>query len=69
LATTDDARVHCAVLKVRAVPVLRRSAAGRCRSCPRRPSSCDRALRTQQRARPAHPPGPAFRAADSVLRH
>jgi hypothetical protein len=24
LATTDDARVHCAVLKVRAVPVARR---------------------------------------------
>jgi len=24
LATTDDARVHCAVLKVRAVPVTRR---------------------------------------------
>jgi len=24
LATTDDARVHCAVLKVRAVPVIRR---------------------------------------------
>ena len=37
LATTDDARVHCAVLKVRAVPVLRRGKAGRCRSCVRRP--------------------------------
>jgi hypothetical protein len=24
LATTDDARVHCAVLKIRAVPVSRR---------------------------------------------
>jgi hypothetical protein len=32
LATTDDARVHCAVLKIRAVPVPRRLAAGRSRS-------------------------------------
>jgi hypothetical protein len=38
LATTDDARVHCAVLKVRAVPALRRREAGRHRSYPRRPS-------------------------------
>jgi len=30
LATTDDARVHCAVLKIRAVPVPRcRRASGR----------------------------------------
>jgi hypothetical protein len=29
LATTDDARVHCAVLKIRAVPAPRRQLAGR----------------------------------------
>jgi hypothetical protein len=29
LATTDDARVHCAVLKIRAVPVLHRRVARR----------------------------------------
>src|SRR5690242_5039866 len=28
LATTDDARVHCAVLKIRAVPVLTRRCGG-----------------------------------------
>ena len=32
LATTDDARVHCAVLKIRAVPVLHRRVAGEIRS-------------------------------------
>src|ERR1022692_101624 len=32
LATTDDARVHCAVLKIRAVPVLNRPKTGESRS-------------------------------------
>jgi hypothetical protein len=32
LATTDDARVHCAVLKIRAVPVLSRPKTRRSRS-------------------------------------
>src|SRR5690348_1526760 len=32
LATTDDARVHCAVLKIRSVPVLHRGMAGEVRS-------------------------------------
>ena len=32
LATTDDARVHCAVLKIRAVPALDRRVAGEVRS-------------------------------------
>jgi hypothetical protein len=62
LATTDDARVHCAVLKIRAVPG---PAAGWASGRPvllRMPTS-GRSLRTQQRARPARPPGQAFRAA------
>jgi hypothetical protein len=54
LATTDDARVHCAVLKIRAVPVLTHPIDEK---TPVRvevwPSG--RALRTQQRARPARP--------------
>jgi hypothetical protein len=63
LATTDDARVHCAVLKIRAVPALRRLVAGR--TGPGRGGpDCGRSLRTQQRARPVQPPGPAFRAAE-----
>ena len=62
LATTDDARVHCAVLKIRAVPVSSCLAGGR-RAGPVRWSQSGRSLRTQQRARPVHPPGPAFRAA------
>ncbi len=51
LATTDDARVHCAVLKIRAVPV-------RAPPHPRRGGPVlkgwlnARSLRTQQRARP-----------------
>jgi hypothetical protein len=56
LATTDDARVHCAVLKIRAVPVLSRpqgrEGPGPCRGDGQR----DRSLRTQQRARPARLP-------------
>ena len=53
LATTDDARVHCAVLKIRAVPV-------RAPPHPRRGGPVlkgwlnARSLRTQQRARPVH---------------
>jgi len=35
LATTDDARVHCAVLKIRAVPAPRRTWRRRNRSWPR----------------------------------
>ena len=57
LATTDDARVHCAVLKIRAVPVpcaLRWGDTGPSRV--HVPTS-GRSLRTQQRARPAQPPG------------
>ena len=54
LATTDDARVHCAVLKIRAVPVLTH---GIHEKVPvrveERPDG--RSLRTQQRARPACP--------------
>jgi hypothetical protein len=54
LATTDDARVHCAVLKIRAVPVLAHPIDEK---VPVRvevwPSG--RALRTQQRARPVRP--------------
>jgi hypothetical protein len=60
LATTDDARVHCAVLKIRAVPV---------RAPPRSRRAAGpkgwlnaRSLRTQQRARPGrrrrHPSSP-----------
>src|SRR5215469_5420766 len=62
LATTDDARVHCAVLKIRTVPA--RSAwrwrapvlaevPGRRLAAP-----CGRSLRTQQRARPVRSPDP-----------
>ena len=47
-----DARVHCAVLKVRAVPAVERPSGRYNRSWPRGPSS-GRSLRTQQRARPA----------------
>src|SRR5215475_5489759 len=64
LATTDDARVHCAVLKIRAVPVPAARAARR-ESCPGRGAAqapysagSGRSLRTQQRARPARPPDP-----------
>jgi hypothetical protein len=56
LATTDDARVHCAVLKIRAVPASRRPSGPRKhRSCRGRPRG--RSLRTQQRARPVRLPG------------
>jgi hypothetical protein len=54
LATTDDARVHCAVLKVRAVPAssrLWRRRTGPGEIVPK----VGRSLRTQQRARPALP--------------
>src|SRR5215469_12528164 len=61
LATTDDARVHYAVLKIRAVPGLHRQLAGEVRSDRgRRP--CGRSLRTQQRARLARPPDLTFHA-------
>jgi hypothetical protein len=55
LATTDDARVHCAVLKIRAVPSP--AAIRLWRSGPAEVGPLSgRSLRTQQRARPAHPP-------------
>src|SRR6476660_2799096 len=48
LATTDDARVHCAVLKIRSVTALHRAMAGKCG--PREGAQPDgRSLRTQQR--------------------
>src|ERR1700729_3854556 len=69
LATTDDARVHCAVLKIRAVPALttlegeegtgpgRSNGPQRCvttpRPFPQDPTACSARLS----------PGPAFRAA------
>jgi len=56
LATTDDARVHCAVLKIRAVSVSRRPA-DRGMADPAEVADNGRSLRTQQRARPARPPG------------
>src|SRR6266481_6223150 len=56
LATTDDARVHCAVLKIRSVPALHRQLAWEVRS-DRGEQPCGRSLRTQQRARPAQPLG------------
>jgi len=62
LATTDDARVHCAVLKIRAVPVPATSEASGRPVLLRMPTS-GRSLRTQQRARPARPSGEASRAA------
>jgi hypothetical protein len=55
LATTDDARVHCAVLKIRAVPSP--AAIRLWRSGPAEVGPLSgRSLRTQQRARPVHPP-------------
>jgi hypothetical protein len=56
LATTDDARVHCAVLKIRAVPDPGRLAAGDPVLVEVRPTG-GRSLRTQQRARPGRLPG------------
>jgi hypothetical protein len=54
LATTDDARVHCAVLKIRAVPVLTHAIHEKVPvRVEERPDG--RSLRTQQRARPACP--------------
>src|SRR6266436_9347364 len=50
LATTDDARVHCAVLKIRAVPA-RTSASAAGRTGPDEGRQYARSLRTQQRAR------------------
>jgi len=50
LATTDDARVHCAVLKIRAVPA--RAPPRPRRVEPVRGTENARSLRTQQRARP-----------------
>jgi hypothetical protein len=57
LATTDDARVHCAVLKIRAVPRFPGARAAEIRPG-RATGPCGRSLRTQQRAPPAPPPGP-----------
>src|SRR5260370_13643372 len=61
LATTDDARVHCAVLKIRAVPV-RTSASAADEPVLIRDGKDARSLRTQQRARPGrhrhHPSAP-----------
>jgi hypothetical protein len=61
LATTDDARVHCAVLKIRAVPA-RTSASAAGRTGPDEGRQYARSLRTQQRARPGrhrhHPSTP-----------
>ena len=54
-----DARVHCAVLKVRAVPAAR-GPLGRCRPVLAEGAASGRSLRTQQRARPANPSRPAF---------
>jgi len=54
LATTDDARVHCAVLKIREVPVPAAHRAAGDPTLLRMPKS-GRSLRTQQRARPARP--------------
>ncbi len=66
LATTDDARVHCAVLKIRAVPALDRRVAGEVRSdrgeaalrpFPQDPTACSaRAL-----------PWPTFRVAIATV--
>jgi len=68
LATTDDARVHCAVLKIRAVPAPRRTWRRRHRSWPKVwPSSVRDTKRpfpqdpTACSARPS--PRPTFRAA------
>ena len=61
LATTDDARVHCAVLKIRAVPAPHRSRAMKGRS-DRGNQPGGRSLRTQQRARPVRRPESAFLA-------
>jgi hypothetical protein len=71
LATTDDARVHCAVLKIRAVPLPATRAAAK-GSGPGRGAACG-ALRRRKRPFPQDPtacsarspPGPAFR---SVMR-
>ncbi len=49
-----DARVHCAVLKVRAVPATLRPRTG-VAAGPNRGGPSGRSLRTQQRARPADP--------------
>jgi hypothetical protein len=55
LATTDDARVHCAVLKIRAVPILLTQALNEKVSVRAEVRLSGRSLRTQQRARPAQP--------------
>ena len=62
LATTDDARVHCAVLKMRAEPAPGRLAAPGTRSWPGDSRLRSRSLRTQQRARPGHSREPEFPA-------
>src|ERR1700733_5496009 len=67
LATTIDARVHCAVLKIRAVPAHTppRYAGGALRS-ERRQNA--RSLRTQQRARPSrHRRHPSSLQLEAVL--
>jgi len=71
LATTDDARVHCAVLKIREVPA--RSAYWRrapvLAEVPGRrlTAPCGRSLRTQQRARSVRLPDP--RSVPHVFAH
>ena len=66
LATTDDARVHCAVLKIRAVPgrAPPRYAGGANRSEGRHNT---RSLRTQQRARPGRTATTLPASAEAVL--
>ena len=52
LATTDDARVHCAVLKIRAVPDMPIAASAAMAFRSRGMELSARSLRTQQRAKP-----------------
>jgi hypothetical protein len=62
LQNTEDARVHCAVLKIRAATApVQRVRAGWSRSCPRSVLKIARFLRTQQCARPCPAPRSSFR--------
>ncbi len=68
LATTDDARVHCAVLKIRAVPALQpQCLRGWERRSDRGNQPCGRSLRTQQRARPGRTSDSTFHAAEATV--
>jgi hypothetical protein len=60
LATTDDARVHCAVLKMRAVPARHKPSGFGRPALLRLTRQAAVSLRTQQRARPLRPPGSGF---------